>query len=75
LGSKFVKYKKGKLYFVAQNREGYYQSKPILGAIFEDAVDGFTISPDGTPYLITGKRNPILFQTEGDLYKLQFRYY
>ncbi len=75
LGSKFVKYKKGKLYFVAQNREGYYQSKPILGAVFEDAVDGFTISPDGTPYLITGKRNPILFRTEGDLYKLQFRYY
>ena len=80
LGDKFVKFSKGKLYFIAPEKtnssmEDIYEAKPLIGGIFSDAIQGITLLPDGTPYLISGKINPLLFKEEGKVYRIDFRFF
>ena len=55
--------------------EDIYEAKPLIGGIFSDAIQGITLLPDGTPYLISAKINPILFKEEGKVYRIDFRFF
>ncbi|NPB05392.1 MAG: hypothetical protein GXO08_03325 [Aquificae bacterium] len=75
LGDRLLKIKKGKLVFVGETGDGYFETKPFIGGSFKDSVQGFTVAPDGTPFLVSGFKNPFLFKKGGKLYRLEFRYF
>jgi len=75
LANKMVKFRKGKLVFIGETREGLFVKKPLIGGVFKDSVQGFTIDKDGTPFVVSGWKNPLLFLEGGNLYKILFRYF
>jgi alpha-tubulin suppressor-like RCC1 family protein len=70
-----VKFTKGRLYFIGRNRKGFYEKKAIRGAIFNDDIQGVNIDKEGTPFIITGKRDTLLLKLGGELYRLEFKYF
>jgi len=75
LGNKVLKFRGGKLVFVAKNRKGFYEKKTLRGFVFEDALQGITVEKDGTPFAVSGYKNPFLFKKGGNIYRLEFRYF
>ena len=75
LADKFVKFTKGRLYFIGRNRKGFYEKKAVRGAVFSDDVQGINIDNEGTPFVITGKRDNLLLKLGGELYRLEFKYF
>ena len=75
LADKFVKFTKGRLYFIGRNRKGFYEKKAVRGAVFSDDIQGINIDSEGTPYVITGKRDTLLLKLSGELYRLEFKYF
>jgi hypothetical protein len=53
LADKFVKFTKGRLYFIGRNRKGFYEKKAIRGAIFNDNIQGVNIDKAGTPFILS----------------------
>ncbi len=70
-----LKFTGGKLYFVAPSPDGTYLKKPLAGYTFRDTVQGLAIDGNGTPFAVSGYRNPLLFTKSGKLYRLEFKYF
>ena len=75
LGEKILKFKEGRLVFVGKDQRGIYEAKTLRGFVFTDSVQGVAIDGKGTPYAVSGFKNPFLFQKGGKIYTLQFRYF
>ena len=77
LASKWIQFTGGVLHFVATvGGKGEIVDKPLNGYIFQDAVQGMAVDPQkGTPFVITGHRNPFLFIQKGKLYRVEFKYF
>ncbi|HIC08780.1 MAG TPA: hypothetical protein EYO62_01835 [Aquificales bacterium] len=75
LGGKLLKFRGGKLVFVAQTERGLYEKKTLRGFVFEDALQGIAVDGNGTPFAVSGYKNPFLFQKGGKIYRLEFRYF
>jgi len=70
-----VKFHKGKLIFIGETQNGSFVKKALIGGMFEDSIQGITIDKDGTPFVVSGWKNPLLFREGGKLYKILFRYF
>jgi len=75
IGDKVLKFRRGKLVFIGETQKGLFEKKPLIGALFNDAVQGFTVDSDGTPFAVSGWKNPLLFRQGGKLYRIVFRYF
>ena len=74
-GSSFFKLQLGKLLFVGRNPKGIFITKTFAGATFTDSVQGIGLDKNGTPFVVSGWKNPFIFQRGGKLYKIEFRYF
>ena len=75
LGEKVLKFRGGRLVFVGKTQKGMYETKTLRGFVFEDALQGVAVDKGGTPFAVSGYKNPFLFRKGGKIYRLEFKYF